>query len=290
MHERPLKICIAVPYDLAEEGGVKNHAVHLAESLRARGDIVEIVGPCSRGFALGEGIEGFGGIVNIRNNGSDNRLAIFASPLKAWRFMRRGFDILHLMEPINPSLNWYLSWFASGATRIATFHAFSEDEATWARRARVFTQFQLWLIAQGIAVSPAAQRFAAVAFKAPIAVIPNGIDLDVFTPSADDESRRDDARVRFLFVGHHRDVRKGLDVLLRAFAAVRRQHPDVSLTVVGDGPRRDVEGVSFRGPVSDRAELAGIYRAHDVFCAPSLGMESFGIVLLEAMATARPVI
>src|SRR6266540_7242107 len=124
-----LRICMLVTYDLSSHGGgVKQHAVHLAEALRRRGDEVAIVGPASEPLD-DEYTHGFGGIANVPANGSDNKLAIFVSPLAVWRFFRKHrFDVMHVHEPLQPSLSYYATWATWGMPHVATFHAFSETE------------------------------------------------------------------------------------------------------------------------------------------------------------------
>src|SRR5580693_132658 len=91
----PLRVCIVVPYDLSERGGVKHHAFEVASALRQRGDHVQIVGPATDDPKT-EGVTSFGGIVNIRSNASDNRMALFVSPFALRRYFRKGaFDVVH---------------------------------------------------------------------------------------------------------------------------------------------------------------------------------------------------
>ena len=103
---------MVVPYDLAEEGGVKRHAMQLAATLRGLGDEVDVIGPYSgRGPGLPEHTYGFSGVINIPANGSDNYLGIFVQPWKVWRHMRRKkYDVLHVHEPLQPSINYYALW------------------------------------------------------------------------------------------------------------------------------------------------------------------------------------
>jgi phosphatidylinositol alpha-mannosyltransferase len=289
---RPLRVCIVATYDLAEEGGVKKHAVHLAARLRASGDHVDIVGPYSGREPLPDGTYGFRGVVNIPANGSDNHLALFASPLAVLRFLRRGrYDVLHVHAPEVPPLAWYASWFAGDAARVATFHAYAENEG-WASRMvrRTICAAVLRRFDRGIAVSPSAAQFARGSWTRPLSLIPNGVDTRLFVPGP---SAREEGPLRLLFVGHWRDERKGLGVLLDAYAKLRERGLPVVLDVIGAGPeekRSRLPGVTYHGAINDEEELARRYRACDLFVAPSTGMESFGIVLLEAMASARPIV
>ncbi len=291
MRVGPLRVCMVATYDLAEEGGVKRHATHLASQLRVSGDHVDVVGPYSGREPLPKGAHGFGGVVNIRGNGSDNHLALFVSPLAVRRFLRHGkYHVLHVMSPEVPPLAWYFAWFAGDAARVATFHAYSESEGALSRGARsVLCAPQLRLFDRGIAVSPTAAQFARAAWPRPLRLIPNGVDTQRFTPGG----VREPGPLRLLFVGHWRDPRKGLPVLLDAYRQLRERGIDASLDVVGAGPdaaRLGLPGLRYHGAIADEEELARHYRRCDVFVAPSLGMESFGIVLLEAMAAGKPIV
>lgn len=283
---------MVVPYDLAEEGGVKRHAVQLAATLRTLGDEVDVVGPCSDPRALGAHMYGFSGVVNIPANGSDNRLGILASPFPLWRLFRdQRYDVVHLHEPLQPTLNYYAAWSAGSAARIGTFHAFMQDESAVMLRARkVMGAVMFRSYDRGIAVSPAAARCARLAFHKPLAMIPNGIQTELYGAGAAPVAG---APLRILFVGHWRNPRKGLPHLLDACARLTARRIAWTLDVVGDGgtlPRAALPGVTYHGPVRSEHELAKRYAGCDVFVSPATGAESFGIVLLEAMAAARAIV
>ncbi len=282
-----MRICLVTPYDLADSGGVKRHVDHLAARLRACGDEVVIIGPHSGG-PLPPGVKGLSGVVEVRSNGSNARAGVLVSPLEVRRLMRERFDVVHVMEPVVPSLGWYAAWFARSAARVATFHAFSENERPMSRFfRRRLGAVQLALFDRAIAVSAAAARFAEVIWRRPMALIPNGVDTQVFTP----EERAPFGPLKLLFVGHWHNPRKGLGVLLDAYRRLHERGWHLSLEVVGDGGDKiDLPGVRYLPAISDERALAERYRAADLFVAPSLGRESFGIVLLEAMASGLPVV
>jgi len=291
---RPLRIGIVVPYDVADEGGVKRHAFHVAESLRRMGDQVTVVGPSSRGDA-GPGFQGFRGVVNVPANGAANYMALLTPPWSVRRFFRASrFDVVHVHEPLVPLLPYYAVAFSSRAAHVCTFHMYAENEAGPARVVRralgdwMFPRFE-----RGIAVSRPAADYAGRVWTRPLAVIPNGVPTRIFRPPEQDAPASSSARaLRLLFVGHWRDPRKGLPHLLQAHRMLRAEGLDVHLDVVGAG-RPDAgehPDVTFHGPETSEAALAGRYQSCDVFVAPSTGQESFGIVLLEAMACARPLV
>jgi len=283
-----VKVCLVIPYDLGEEGGVKRHGVRLASALRELGDEVDIIGPSSVPIHDSH-VHAFGGIVNIASNGSENHIGVFSSPLAIRRLVRaRRYDVVHVHEPLIPSLNYWAVWSAGSAARIATFHAYSEHEPLRVRALRrVWSGVAFRAYDRGIAVSPAAAEVVRSEFAKPLAIIPNGIDTSIYTTTALPHR----GTLRLLFVGHWRDPRKGLPVLLDACDRLR--NIDWSLDIVGDGgplARRDHPNITYHGPIASETQLASLYATCDVFVAPALGMESFGIVLLEAMACARPII
>jgi phosphatidylinositol alpha-mannosyltransferase len=284
---------MVVPYDLAEEGGVKRHAMQLAATLRGLGDEVDVIGPYSgRGPGLPEHTYGFSGVVNIPANGSDNYLGIFVQPWKVWRHMRRKkYDVLHVHEPLQPSINYYALWTVGRqAARVGTFHGYMENERAALRRARKFWgAIAFPSYDRGIAVSSAAAEYAGVVFKKQMAIIPNGIRPELYKPGAAPSA----GPLKLLFVGHWRDSRKGLPVLLEACKLLREKRVQFTLDIVGEGSQQaksDLPGLTYHGPINGEGKLAEMYAACDVFVAPSLGGESFGIVLLEAMAAARPIV
>ncbi len=288
-----LRICMLVTYDLSTHGGgVKQHAVHLAQALRRRGDHVTIVGPASAPLDEPD-THGFGGIVNIPANGSDNKLALFVSPLAVRRFFRqRQFDVLHVHEPLQPAISYYAVWSTRRLPKVATFHAFSESESRtfyWARRFWAATMLPFF--DRAIAVSEPAARFAGRVWKRPLAIIPNGVPTRVFRPPVVGAARS--GPLRLLFVGRLGDKRKGIRYMIDAYEALLALRVPVTLDVVGElggaAPPPALPGLTYHGSV-DQAELVERYRACDVFVAPSTGQESFGIVLVEAMAAGRVVV
>jgi phosphatidylinositol alpha-mannosyltransferase len=289
-----MRTCLVVPYDLTVEGGVKKHALCLAEALRRQGDDVELIGPASGPVDLPQTVA-FGGIVSIRSNGSDNRLGLLTSPRQVRAYLKsRDFDILHVHEPLTPALPYYALWWARAKARIATFHCFAEHESFGRRMLRKLASPLLGRIDRGIAVSPAAARYAEWSWRRRLAIIPNGVDTRFFKPPASQPPTAKDRPMRLLFVGQWTDERKGLPVLLEAYSQMRRRGINVSLDIVGRGdptltwpPWAD--GITSHGHVSE-PELRHRLHACDVFVSPAIGSESFGMVLLEAMAAGKPVV
>jgi phosphatidylinositol alpha-mannosyltransferase len=290
-----MRVCVVVPYDLSEEGGVKKNAVFVADELRRLGDEVVVVGPSSRPD-LPAGQVGFGGVVNIRGNGSDNRMALFVPPWRVAGFLRRGrFDVLHVHEPQVPTLGYWATWFGPRLPRVATFHGVRERDGLAMGLTRRLTGLTLLSrFHRGIAVSQVAADYVRPIWRKPLTVAPNGVPMDVFHPPAPDAAAPPPgAPLRLLFVSHWRDARKGLPIALEAQRRLAARGVATTLDVVGDGGGAPVPaqpGVTFHGAINDAARLAALYRSCDVFVAPATHGESFGIVLLEAMASARPVV
>jgi phosphatidylinositol alpha-mannosyltransferase len=307
-----LRICMMVTYDMASPGGgVKHHAQHLAAALRRRGDDVMIVGPSSAP-SDDPFVQTFGGIVNVPANGSDNKLSLFVSPVSIAKFFRQHkFDVIHVHEPLQPALSYWSVWATRQIPHVATFHAFAETEGTpfkWARKvwgATIFPWFQ-----RAIAVSHPAARYASDAWYRPLSIIPNGVPTDIFTPPAPVNGHHhvngpahvnghapaangQQPIVKLLFVGRIGDRRKGARYLFDAYRNLVAKKLPVTLDVVGElgeaEPPPQLPGLTYHGAV-DLPRLTELYRGCDVFVAPSTGQESFGIVLLEAMASAKPVV
>ena len=288
-----MRVCVVVPYDLAEQGGVKRHAFQLAAALRELGDDVTVMGASSTA-ADEPHVRVFGGIINIRSNGSDNHLAVLTPPWRIRRWLHeQAFDVIHVHEPLCPLLAPWAALFHGSAALVGTFHAYAEHEE-WLPRVlrKACGPLVLPRFARAIAVSEPAANYARYVWKRELAIIPNGIATDIFRASA--PTTAPGAPVRLLFIGHWRDDRKGLPVLLAAVAALHARNIPVTLDVIGSGPSdappSTLPNVRFHGPISDAAVVATHLRACDVFVAPSTGQESFGIVLLEAMASGRAIV
>ena len=273
---------------------MKRSAVHVARSLRAIGDEATVVGPLSDGNP-GQGFQGFGGVVNISANGGSNRMGLLTPPWSVRRFFREhAFDVVHIHEPLVPLLAYYALWSSRPSAHVCTFHMYAEDEnPAWGVARKVLAKRTFARFERGIAVSQPAAEQAARTWSRPLNIIPNGVPTATFRPpEATENGPSPDGSLRLLFVGNWSAPRKGLRHLLEAYDRLRAKGVPASLDVVGEGTpeagRRP--GVTFHGSVASEVKLAEHYRSCDVFVAPSTGQESFGIVLLEAMACARPIV
>jgi phosphatidylinositol alpha-mannosyltransferase len=290
-----VRVCLVTPYDLSHDGGVNRHVRSLARELSGLGHSARVVGPASG--EVPEGCDGLQGVVPVRANGSVARIGLLVPTRHTRDYLGRGgFDLVHVHEPIVPGPGRHaLRW--ARVPVVATFHASAEHELTLQTALRAVASTGLRRITFAIAVSREAKRFSRAIYRGRTAVIPNGVDLSRFTRGGvpGPPVAHPHHRLRVLFVGRFAEPRKGFSVLLEAAALLEQQGRPVEVHVVGVGPverylrRAERLGVVFHGRVSDR-ELAAEYREADVFCAPSLGGESFGMVLVEAMAAGCPVV
>lgn len=297
-----MKICLVSPYDFAREGGVNQHIIALAEEFRTKGHIVKIMAPSSANedemLEADPNIYRVGNVVPIKANGSVARITLslnLSGQIKKI-LQQEQFDVIHIHEPLMPALP--LTVLAhSKALNIGTFHAFSQSNIGYYYGRYVLRLFVSRLDGR-IAVSRPAVEFVKQYFPGYYEVIPNPIDLNRFANQAKPLPEFTDGKLNILFVGRIGERRKGLKFLLRAFNYIRQQVPNVRLIIVGKGDTKgyerylrnnNIEDVVFTGFVSDEM-LPRYYKSAHVFCAPSTGGESFGIVLVEAMASGLPIV
>jgi phosphatidylinositol alpha-mannosyltransferase len=295
-----MNIGLVCPYEWTVPGGVGNHVRALAGELRRAGHRVDVLAPAERPVAE-PGFVGLGGSVAVPYNGSVARIAIGPRTLARVRraVHQGGYDLLHVHEPLSPSVG--LLAVTQAGTRVpvvGTFHANLGRslalEAAGPLLRRVYDR-----LAGRIAVSASARDTWQGRFGGAMAVVPNGVGPEFFASPEPLEGWKGDGPT-LLFVGRL-EPRKGLTYLVRAFLRLKPAFPRLRLLVVGrdDRHQRDKAmalvpprlrtDLVFVGSVP-QADLPSYYASADVFCAPSLGGESFGIVLAEAMAVGRPVV
>ena len=292
----PLRIGICAPYDLGRAGGVNTHIRAQAQALRRLGHDVRVFGASSAPLAHDE--VSLGGCLSLVIGDTETGFGV--DPRSWWtakRLLRpHRFDVVHMHEPLMPLPSWFVLQQAD-APVVATFHTFREQGHRWYPKYRWIFEPLMKRVRVRLAVSDAARRTVAAHFPGAYEVVPNAIDVARFAdPAPRPEVMRADRR-HVLYVGRL-EPRKGVDRLVRAMAAARQRIPDLQLVIVGDGPDRAAIGALAReltvavvltGSVGD-AQLPGFYQAADVVCSPALGDESFGLVLLEAMAAGRPIV
>jgi phosphatidylinositol alpha-mannosyltransferase len=293
---RPLRIGICAPYDLGRDGGVNSHIRAQARALRELGHDVCVFGASSA--PLGGGELAVSACVSLVIGGTETGIGV--DP-RSWRrvaelFRTARFDVLHMHEPLMPLVPW-VALVQSAAPVVATFHTHREGGHRWYGPYRRLLAPLMRRIRTRLTVSDAARRTVARAFPGDYEVVPNGIDVDRFRQAAGRPPSVPHSLRPVLFVGRL-EPRKGVDRLIRAMSLVQAHASDARLVIVGDGPdRASLEAtardagveVTFAGRVSDD-ELPAYYRAAEIVCSPALGDESFGIVLLEAMAAGRPIV
>ncbi|ORL29961.1 alpha-(1-2)-phosphatidylinositol mannosyltransferase [Prescottella equi] len=291
-----MKIGMVCPYSFDVPGGVQAHVVELAQVLIERGHKVSVLAPASEGTELPDFVVSAGRAVAIPYNGSVARLTF--GPVSYARVRRwiadNDFDVLHIHEPNAPSLSMLAMKIAEGPI-VATFH-------TSTTKSLVLSTFQSVLqpylekISGRIAVSELARRWQVESLGSDAVEIPNGVDVPAFANAAPLPGYPRPGRT-VLFLGRYDEPRKGMAVLLGALPTLVEKYPDLEILVVGRGDEEKLRKEAGRfaghlrllGQVSD-AEKASALRSVDVYCAPNLGGESFGIVLVEAMAAGAPVV
>jgi len=292
-----MKVGIVCPYSWDVPGGVQFHVRDLAEVLQARGHGVSVLAPADDDTPLPAYVVPAGRAVPVPYNGSVARVNF--GPLSAARVRRwlreGGFDVLHIHEPTSPSLSLLACWAATGAI-VATFHT-SNLKSRAMSAAYPILEPALEKIGARVAVSEDARRTLVEHVGGDAVLIPNGVFVDRFAAAEPREEWRGSGGT-LGFIGRLDEERKGLPTLLAALADVVAARPGVRLLVAGRGDEEeaveDLEpevraAVTFLGVVSE-VDKARLLRTVDAYVAPNLGGESFGIVLVEAMAAGAPVV
>lgn len=301
----PLKIALVSPYDFAHPGGVVNHILSLDKEFSRMGHDVRVIAPASEA-PISPQVDGrfiqIGKPRSVPVSGSVARITLSLRLAKRIKpvLASEKFDIIHLHEPFIPMLCTAVLRFSNTVT-VGTFHAFEGRPgyiSTWP----VFyymMRLRNRKLNGHIAVSKPAYDYAKNHVPGKYTIIPNGIDLEHFNPQVPPIERFKDGKINILFVGRM-ERRKGLDYLLKAYEIIRKKNDNVRLIVVGPGmvlrrsyektvKKRAIPDVNFVGSVS-YDELPMYYQTADIYCSPAIGRESFGIVLLEAMALGKPIV
>jgi len=292
-----MRIGIVCPYSWDVPGGVQAHVRDLTEALLRIGHDVSVLAPADDETPLPAYVVPAGRAIPVRYNGSVARVNFgFLSAARVRRWIREGdFDVLHAHEPVAPSLSVLACWAASGPM-VATFHT-ANERSRMMSVAFPILQSALEKVGGRIAVSEDARRTLVGHLGGDAVLIPNGVSVHRFAAASPLPGWPGDGGA-LGFLGRIDEPRKGLPVLLEAFELLATERPGLRLLVAGPGDvaeaRRDVrpalrERVVFLGQVSE-ADKARVYHSVDVFVAPNLGGESFGIVLLEAMAAGTPLL
>jgi len=288
-----MKIGLVCPYDITKGGGVQEIVRAQQKGLQARGHDVYIVTPLPREGAKREDkIIFVGGSADFSALGTTAQVSAGVNDSIDTMLAEHQFDILHFHEPWVPMLSLQILG-RSNTVNVATFHAKLPEtmmSRTISKVVTPYTRSVLKYIHELTAVSEAAADYVCSMTDRSVAIVPNGIDLSFYKPPA---RRGDNRKIKTIFYVGRLEPRKGVKYLLRAFQLLQQKQPDVQLVVAGDGPDRErleelaidleLKGVKFVGYVTNEEKRQYLQSA-DLFCAPALHGESFGIVLLEAMA------
>ncbi|MEU8224224.1 glycosyltransferase family 4 protein [Kribbella sp. NPDC048915] len=289
-----MRIGVVCPYSLGTPGGVQNHVRDLAEALLSVGHEVSVLAPVDDPEdAVPPYVVSSGRAVGVPYNGSVARVTFgprTAARVRNW-LADGDFDVVHVHEPTTPSASIIALWQGDGPF-VATFH-------TWQVRSRAMSVASgllrpaLEKIDARIAVSENARSMMVQHIGGEAVVIPNGLYTSRFKGSPRPEWMGADGTISFL--GRLDEPRKGLGVLIDAVPALLAERPRLKILVAGAGhaagpvPPKYRDNILFLGAIDDEAR-ADMLAGSDLYVAPHLGGESFGIVLLEAMAAGAPVL
>ena len=291
-----MRIGIVCPYSFDTPGGVQNHVKDLAETLIARGHDVSVLAPSEDGQLPSYAVSA-GGAVPVPYNGSVARVSfgpVVAARVRRW--LKDGrFDVLHLHEPATPSISLLALW-AAECPIVATFHTSNVRSRAMSASATILRPSMEKITAR-IAVSEYAREMLVNHIGGEPVVIPNGVYVDTYRAAHPrPEWRGDQGTVAF--VGRLDEPRKGFPLMAEAFGRVAAERPGLQMLVVGGGdierararlPEDVRDQVLFLGPASDEDKAAAL-RTADIYVAPNTGGESFGIILVEGMASGATVL
>ncbi len=292
-----MRVGIVCPYSWDVPGGVQFHVRDLAEVLLQRGHEVSVLAPADDDTPLPAYVVPAGRAVPVPYNGSVARVNF--GPLSAARVRRwlreGGFDVLHIHEPATPSLGLLACWAATGAI-VATFHT-SNLRSRAMCAAYPILEPALEKIGARVAVSEDARRTLVEHVGGDAVLIPNGVFVDRFASAVPHDAWRGTGGT-VGFIGRLDEARKGLPTLLAAMERVVAERPGVRLLVAGRGDAEEAvedlsaevrAAVTFLGVVTEEQKQQ-LLRTVDVYVAPNLGGESFGVILVEAMSAGAPVL
>lgn len=301
-----LKIGLICPYPVnGTEGGVQEHVRNLAHYFNEQGHQATIVSPKLSGYERDEESQGstvyyFGKGSHVSHQGTHATVAVIPVSLRSVRRLKNDLqmDVAHFHEPEISSPSLQLLWRRQDIPTVVTFHAVKRPHwyyylykpFCWALDGKIDLR---------VAVSQAVVDFTQRYFPGDYQIIPNGVDTQRFNPSVAKLERFTDAKTNILFVGRLEE-RKGVTHLIEAFSRIKADNPQTRLIIVGDGPElaclisqaqeaRVIDDVVFEGYVPPD-KLPSYFSTADIFCSPAVRDESFGIVLLEAMASQKPII
>ncbi|MCB2414085.1 glycosyltransferase family 4 protein [Demequina sp. TTPB684] len=291
-----MRIGIVCPYSLDRPGGVQLHVIDLAEALIHRGHQVSVLAPSATDDGLPGYVRSAGRSFSVHYNGSTARLTFgLVAAARVRRWMADGhFDVVHLHEPGAPSLSVIAMWARLGPT-VGTFHT-SNDASRLMRLGKPWIKPGFEELDARIAVSPSAARTVKEHLRVEAThIIPNGVDTSTYFEAKPREEWTGTADAPTIgILGRMDEPRKGLDDFLAAIPYVRERHLRARFLVAGRFSDRVAARIARAGGEVvgevDEAQKASFMSSVDVYCAPNTGGESFGIVLVEAMAAGAAVV
>lgn len=305
-----MKVALISYHTFFQPGGVKRHILGLQKELKRKGVYCKIIAPRrKRTENYGRDVILLGTSFPLPFSGGRSDFALSFNPLSVDKVLKKEkFDVLHFH---NFGLSTFQILERSDSLNILTFHASLEGNKfleSFPVILNVVEKVAQWKIDGIIGVAP----FNLNVFKnysGPKIVIPNGIDLKIFNPEVPGLKKFDDGKVNrahkdlcapvnILFLGRIEE-RKGLIYLLKAYKILGRKAPNLRLIVAGEGPlksecqnwarKNKLKNVVFEGRISEE-KIPSYYKSCDIFCSPAIFGESFGLVLVEAMACSKPVV
>lgn len=293
-----MKIGIICPYSINKHGGVLDVILHLRDGLKLKGHEVKIITPRPRGVFVSDDPDViFVGVstdfrspshttTQVSSNGDEDLIKDILD--------REQFDVLHFHEPWVPLLSRQILQL-SNAVNVATFHANVPETVmsrTVIRAVSPYLKSVMKYLDVLTAVSPAGARYAESLTDKPITIVPNGIDLNKYQNYS--QPVKDEADERLILYVGRLERRKGVKYLIKAYSLFQDKHPNSKLVIAGDGPDKEklqiladdlnVKNIEFLGFISEEQKKDLLKKA-DIFCSPAVYGESFGIVLLESIAT-----
>ena len=293
----PLRVGIVCPYSWDVPGGVQFHIRDLTKALQSEGHHVEVLAPAESEEGLPDYVTSTGKPLAVKYNGSVARLSVGVKSTKRVRaWIRQGeFDVMHVHEPIAPGVSNVAVWSAQGPI-VATWHSSIERSRALIASFSI-AQTIMEKVRGRIAVSELARRTLVDHLGGDAVLIPNGVECANFTNAEPLDGWPGEGGSLF-FLGRAAEPRKGLPVLLGALPKIVEEHPNLRVLLAGPADEHEIkkrlppdlaDRLHFLGLVSEADKVRAFHSA-DIYVAPNTGGESFGIVLLEAMASGTPVL